>query len=88
MSTESGKEMEVAGKEINLPSGKVAVIVPFKGKHVREAQRIAGGDVSNIMFAMISLTTSIDGNPILMEDMDEMDGSDVLALMGEFGGSL
>lgn len=88
MSEKDGKEMEKVGKEIKLPSGKIAVIEPFKGKHVREAQRIAGGDVSNIMFAMISLTTTIEGHAVLMEDMDEMDGSDVLALMGEFGGSL
>jgi hypothetical protein len=75
-------------KEIKLPSGKVATIAPFKGKHVREAQRIADGDTSMIMFAMIALTTTIDGQAVVAEDLDEMDGQDVLALMGEFGGSL
>lgn len=74
-------------KEIKLPSGKVAVIAPFKGKHVREAQRIADGDTSKIMFAMIAVTTTIDGLPVVVEDLDEMDGQDVLKLMGEFGGN-
>lgn len=38
-------------------------------------------------FAMIALTTKIDGQPVLMEDLDEMDGADVIALMGEFAGN-
>lgn len=75
-------------KEIKLPSGKVATISGFKGKHIREAQRMADTDISKMTFAMIALTTVIDGNPIIMEDLDEMDGADVLALMGEFQGSL
>lgn len=74
-------------KEIKLPSGKTATISQFKGKHVREAQRMADSDVSKMTFAMIALTTKIDGQPIMMEDLDEMDGSDVIALMGEFAGN-
>lgn len=75
-------------KEIKLPSGKTAVIAPFKGKHVREAQKVAGDDTSLIVFAMIALTTTIDGQPVVAEDLDEMDGMDVMALMGEFSGKL
>lgn len=75
-------------KEIKLPSGATAHIAPFKGKHIREAQRIADGDMSNMMFAMIAITTTVDGRNIVAEDLDDMDGQDVLALMGEFGGSL
>lgn len=89
METQENYSANVAGtKEINLPSGKTAVIAPFKGKHIREAQRIADGDMSNMMFAMIALTTTIDGRGIVAEELDDMDGQDVLALMGEFGGSL
>lgn len=73
-------------REIKLPSGKTATIAQYKGKHVREAQRMADSDVSKLTFAIIALTTKIDGQPILMEDLDEMDGPDVIALMGEFGG--
>lgn len=75
-------------KEIKLPSGKMAKISGFKGRHIREAQRMADSDVSKMTFAMIALTTTIDGQPIVMEDLDDMDGKDVIALMGEFGGSL
>lgn len=72
-------------RTITLPSGKTAVIHPFKGKHIREASRIADGDSTKIIFALISMLTTIDGEPILMEDMDEMDGRDAMKLMGEFG---
>ena len=71
-------------KEITLPSGKVASIGEFKGKHIREAQRIADGEQDKFMFALISLTSTIDGMPVVAEDLDEMSGADVLALMGEF----
>lgn len=77
MSTENAKE-------IKLPSGKVAVVGEFKGKHVREAQRIAGSKADMFMFALISLTTTIDGRPIVPEDLDELDGRDALELMGHF----
>lgn len=85
---ETNENVAVGSKQITLPSGKIAQILPFKGKHIREAQRIADGDTSNMMFAMIAITTTIDGQNIVAEDLDEMDGQDVLALMGEFGGSL
>lgn len=71
-------------KTITLPSGKTAVIAPFKGKHVRDAQRISDGDASKFMFAMIATSTTIDGQPFVMEDLDEMDGKDVMSLMAEF----
>lgn len=71
-------------KEITLPSGAVATRLDFKGKHVRAAQRLADGDPSKSLFAIISVVTLIDGKPILMEDIDEMGGPDVIALMAEF----
>lgn len=45
------------------------------------------GDTSKIVFAMIALTVTIDKEPVVMEDLDEMDGADVLELMGEFSGN-
>lgn len=72
-------------KEITLPSGKTAEISGFKGKHIREAQRMADGDASKVIYGLIAMLTTIDGEPIVMEDLDEMDGRDVLKLMGEFG---
>lgn len=71
-------------KEITLPSGAVATKLEFKGKHVRNAQRLADGDQSMALFALISVATLIDGKPILIEDIDEMDGRDVIVLMAEY----
>lgn len=73
-------------KVITLPSGAVATKTPFKGKHVREAAKLSGGDQIKGVFAIIAITCLIDGNKITIEELDEMDGADVLTLMGEFEG--
>jgi len=73
---------------INLPSGAVATIIEKpKGKHVRKAQNIAGGDNTLIVPALISLCVRINDAQILVEDFDEMPASDALALMGKIGES-
>lgn len=74
-------------KTIKLPSGKTAVISPFLGKHIREAQKIADGAADKLLFAIIAVTTTIDGQPVVMEDLDEMSGFDVMELYGQFGTS-
>lgn len=74
-------------KTIKLPSGKTAVVLPFLGKHIREAQKIADGAADKLLFAIIAITTTIDGQPIVMEDLDEMNGFDVMELYGIFGTS-
>lgn len=70
-------------KKITLPSGKVAEIEKGKGVHVREAQKVIKGDSSKYMFALIAALTKIDGQSIFMEDLDDMDMPDVMALMAE-----
>lgn len=75
-------------KEMELPvSKKTAVIKEFKGKHIREAQRIGGDDTGKMLFAMIALCVEVDGKPVTMEDLDEMPGMDVLTLQKEFSGA-
>lgn len=69
---------------IELPSGRKAEIQQFKGKHIREAARLADSDSSKLVFALIAMLTTIDGEAIVMEDLDEMNGKDVMKLMGEF----
>jgi predicted regulator of amino acid metabolism with ACT domain len=72
---------------ITLPSGAVAEVTEFKGRHVREAMKFVDGtDPYSIVFALIALNTKIDGKTIVMEDIDEMPGADALMLMGKFGG--
>jgi hypothetical protein len=67
-----------------LPSGKIAVVGEFFGKHIREATRIADGDSGKMIFALIAITTTIDGKPIVVEDLDLMQGRDVLKLQSMF----
>jgi hypothetical protein len=69
---------------ITLPSGKIAIINEFKGKHIREATKNADGETDKMIFALIAITTTIDGKNIVIEDLDEMDGRDVLKLQGAF----
>lgn len=73
-------------KIIELPSGLKAERSKFKGKHVKEAIRAADGDQSLVMFAMIAASTLIDGKKLTVEQIEEMDGMDVLALMADFNG--
>jgi hypothetical protein len=75
-------------QELELPSGAKATIAgKFKGKHIRKAQAISGGDSNLIIYSLIAQLAQIDGASIVMEDLDEMDGRDVLALMSHFGES-
>jgi hypothetical protein len=68
-------------------TGRTATIAPFKGRHVREAQRRADGDSEAIVFHILCALVEIDGEPLHLEDIDDMDGSEVLQLMGEMGGN-
>ena len=72
-------------KEVTLPSGKKAVIKSFKGRDIRQAQKIAGDDTSMVIFAIIAVTTTIDGEEVTAEELDDMDGMDVFELMNSFG---
>ncbi len=72
-----------AFKEIELSCG-LARIMRFKGKHIRQATRDAEGDSGKMMFALIAATTTINDKSIIPEDLDEMDGEDVLKLQGAF----
>lgn len=49
------------------------------------AQKASGGDSDKIIFALIAQCVTIDGKVVVMEDLEDMNGADCLALMGEFG---
>jgi hypothetical protein len=78
-------EAAVGTKSITLPSGKIATIKKFLGRDIREAQKICDGESDMLVFAIIAVTTTIDGLPILAEDIDFMPGEDVMQLMQSFG---
>lgn len=67
-----------------LSDGRKAEFHPFKGKHTREAQKISNGDTSKMIFAMMAVCVTIDDKPIMMEDLDDMNGGDVLKLQAKF----
>lgn len=71
-------------EKFTLPSGAVVEKTPFKGKHVREAQRLMDGDQSKYSVAIISVSCLINGKKVTMEEMDEMDGRDIIKLMEIF----
>jgi hypothetical protein len=74
-------------KEITLSDGRVAVISPFKGKHILEAQKVTGKETEKMIFALIASCVKVDGQQLIIEEVEEMNGADVLVLMGEFGGN-
>lgn len=75
-------------KEIILPSGKVARIHPFLGKHVKRATEQAQEkhQTENVLYLMLAQIVEIDGNPVVVEDFDEMSGEDLLAIQANFAG--
>lgn len=71
-------------REITLPSGKKAVIHKGKGKHAIQAMKICDGKTEQYLPALMSLLIDIDGQALVMEDFEEMDMQDYMALQGEF----
>lgn len=71
-------------KTVTLPSGVVAVIGVFKGRHISQAQKIVGIDTEKYLFALIAITTTFDGKSVTMEEVEDMDGWDCLRLMSIF----
>jgi len=85
----SAEEKEVECRDVPLPSGKKASIRRGKGRDLVLASRMAGGgtDTIRLTYGIIAVLTRIDGKPITIEDVDEMDLPDVMKLMGEVVGN-
>lgn len=79
--------MSTTNKIVNLTSGAVAEILPFKGRTVFEAQKRIADTGEDFMKVLISMTTKVDGKDVVVEDLDEMPGMDVIELLGEFSGA-
>ncbi|QOD81892.1 phage tail assembly protein [Chromobacterium haemolyticum] len=73
--------------EVKLSDGRVARVVPFKGKHIRFARRMQVEAGHDFLFALIAQTTTIDGQGIVPEELDEMDGKDVVKLQAAVEGN-
>ena len=66
--------------EIELPSGKKAIVRPGKGRDLIKAQR-AAKTPDEIPYALVAELVTIEGKPVIFEDVLEMEIPDVLALM-------
>ena len=80
------KEVEL--QKVELPSGKVAMIEPCLGKHIRIASSMTNSDQSLFMPAIMSQLVTIDGAKLAMEQFDEMPASDYMELMQKVSAGL
>ncbi|HUY26143.1 MAG TPA: hypothetical protein VMV27_01875 [Candidatus Binataceae bacterium] len=65
--------------DFNLPSGKHAQIRKGVGRDLVQAMKNAGpdADVMTITYALVAQLTLIDGHPIVLEDVLDMDLTDL-----------
>lgn len=52
-----------------LKSGKVVVVKELLAEDTEKAGRLVDGDEKKAMFALISLSTTFDGEPMVQEDI-------------------
>lgn len=71
-------------KEIELPSGKTAVILEGKGKHSQIAGRMADGKSDQYMPALMHLLTRVDGEKVAIEEFEDWSLRDYNRLTTEF----
>ena len=76
-------------REITLPSGKLAELRKGKGRDLMRAHRAVAGNPEpmSISFALIAELVRVEGNPLVYEDILEMDLDDVLTLEAEVSGA-
>lgn len=76
---------DVWGPEVALPSGAKVRFRRGKGKDVRLALAAVGQpfDGTRYLYALIARTTLIDGKPVTMEGVDDLDADDVEKLLEE-----
>lgn len=71
-------------KQVTLSDGRTAVIKKGKGKHAQNALKVAGGDGEKYITALMAQLVEIDGKRVVMEDLEEMDMKDFMAIQAEF----
>jgi hypothetical protein len=69
-----------------LPSGVKVNMMPGKGRDLLAAQRVAGEDTHQVMYALAAVLCTFDGMRKVMEDVLEMPLGDVMKLMTKIGG--
>jgi hypothetical protein len=80
--TETSEGQDI--RTIDLPSGGRAEVRKGHGRDLMRAQRVAaGGDASEVVFALIAELAQVNGRTVVYEDVLEMDLADVMALQAE-----
>lgn len=68
-----------------LPSGAVAHMMEKpKGKHLRQAQRMAGNDQASLTYAIVAVIATVDGRSLNLDEVLELDLHDVTTLLHMF----
>ena len=67
-----------------LPSGVTCVMSEGQGRHLLAAQRMAGQDPHQIMYALLASLCTFDGAKRVMEDVLDMKLADVMRLTTKF----
>ncbi len=79
-----GEVNKDGSKDFELSDGRKVKIIESMGYHCEAAQEIAdGGNVSYITALMAQVVT-IDGKPIVSEDLKYMKGRDYMLIQGNF----
>lgn len=71
-------------RSFELSNGKMCVVREGRGKHMKNAQRIAGTDKSAYMGALMSLLVKIDDESVTMEELEELPLRDYMKMMAVF----
>jgi len=81
--------MSNEGRQITLPSGRIAEVRRGKGRDLMRAHRAVAGNPEpmSVSFALIAELTQIEGKPLVYEDILEMDIDDVLTLEEKVSGA-
>jgi hypothetical protein len=73
---------------ITLSDGRKATWRKGKGRDLLAASRMAGGnEPMRIAFGLIAVLVSVDGKALTIEDVEDLDMADVLALQGQVMGN-
>jgi hypothetical protein len=75
-------EIEAKPHEFTVPSGKVITVRKGKGRDMINAMRKTK-DSNEVSFALAAELILVDGNPIIFEDLLEMDLADVMKIQTE-----
>lgn len=68
-------------KRARLSDGRTAIVRMLKGRDVKDVQRQTGGDVEKFQSAVVALSTKIDDERIVLEELDDLWFGDYTKLM-------